>query len=120
MVASWQILITTDLFGDDVEADLKKIETSRNLAERLKNRPQRTHKSFPRTQNQNYVPENSFNARKRQIAQRLKNKSRSFLGSKAGPGERQYKAQTAPARRQQVTNYKPWTQRNRQRRQQQH
>ena len=110
-MASWPILVDQlqmTYLTKRLKQTLRK-QKCRNLPERLKNRPQRTKKYFPRTHNQNYVPDNGFNARKRQIAQRMKNKSMSFLGSKARPGERHYKAQTAPARRQQVVNYKPTT-----------
>ena len=110
-IANKDTPITTDLFGDDVETDLKRIETSRNLAEKFR-KPQRTVNHNVQNRQKDSA---GFSSRKKLIAQKITARARqAFLGARAGAGENSYKTRSAPARRQQPLA-KPWTQRQRQR-----
>ena len=110
-IANKDTPITTDLFGDDVETDLKRIETSRNLAEKFR-KPQRTVNHNVQNRQKDSA---GFSSRKKLIAQKITARARqAFLGARAGAGENSYKTRSAPARRQQPLT-KPWSQRQRQR-----
>ena len=114
-IANKNTPITTDLFGDDVETDLKKIETSRNLAEKFR-KPQRSANHNVQHRQKDSA---GVSSRKKLVAQKIKNRARqAFLGARAGAGENSYKTHSAPARRQQPPT-KPWSQRQRQRQHQQ-
>ena len=106
--------ITTELFGDDVEADLKRIETSQNLTDKLKRA------SNNRFDQPSKAP-NFVQNRKQQLRQKIKKRAqKGFLGYRAGsarvartthPAEKMYKSNHQANNSRSAVGNKIWTQR---------
>ena len=82
-LANKDMPVTDQLFGDDVEAEFKKIETSSKLVESIRGH---RYKPYNYRNQQKFSSQNFRGQNKSTVIKNMKEKAKNFLGSRAGTG----------------------------------